>query len=99
MLLCRKLKLPVISPAHLFVDYIVYKMKNIVGDLAEKSEDRIERAHQDGKHSERFYCGLTNLQQSQIAQSKNNAIITNPKVKLKSEQIKNESKRNLKRKT
>ena len=73
-------------------------MKNIVGGLADKSEDHIERTHQDGKHSERIYCGFTNFKQSQISQIKSNDIMTNRKVKLKSEQIKNESKRNIKRK-
>ena len=45
-------------------------MKNIVGGLADKSEDHIEGSHQDGKHSERRYCGLTNFKQSQISQIK-----------------------------
>ena len=64
MLLQRKLKIPETPSAHLFEDHIVYQMKNIVGDLADKSEDHIERAHQDGKCSERKYCGVTNFQQS-----------------------------------
>ena len=65
------------------------KWKNIVGGLADTSEDHIEKVHQDGKRSERIYCRLTNFQQSQISQLKNNYIMTNPIVKLKSEQIKN----------
>ena len=44
--------------------HIVYQMENIVGGLADKSEDHTERDHQDGKRSERKYCGVTNLQQS-----------------------------------
>ena len=52
MLMWREVKLPVTPSAHLFEDHIVYHMKNIVGGLADKSEDHIERAHQDGKHSE-----------------------------------------------
>ena len=51
MLLWIELKLPVTPSAHLFEDHIVYQMENIVGDLTDKSEDNIERAHQDGKHS------------------------------------------------
>ena len=43
---------------HLFEDHIVYQMENSVGDLADKNEDHIERAHQDGKWSERIYCEL-----------------------------------------
>ena len=94
----RELKIHVTHSAHLFEDYIVYQMENIVGGLADKSEDHIERVHQDGKRSERIYCGLTNFQQSQISQLKCNDLMTNPQVKLKSEQMKHESKRNLKRK-
>ena len=67
MLLQRELKLPVTPSVHLFEGHIVYQLKNIVGGLANKSEDHIERAHQDGKCSERIYCGLTNFQQSQIS--------------------------------
>ena len=73
-------------------------MENIVGGLANKSKDHIERAHQDGKRSERKYCGVTNFQQSQISQLKCNNLITNRFVKLKYQQIKNETKRNVKRK-
>ena len=45
----------------MFEDHIVYQMKNIVGGLAGKGEDRVERTHQDGKRSERIYCGLINF--------------------------------------
>ena len=72
--------------------------EKIVGGLADKSEDHIERTHQDGKRSERKYCGVTNFQQSQISQLKYNDLITNRIIILKSKQIKNETKRKLKRK-
>ena len=98
MLLWRKLKIPVIPSTHLFEDHIVYQMEKNVGRLADKSEDHIERDHQDGKRSERIYCGLTNFQQLQISQLKCNDLMTNPQVKLKSEKIEDETKRNLKRK-
>ena len=68
MLLWRKLKIPVTPSAHLFEDHILYQMKNIAGGLADKSEDYIERAHQDGKRSEKKICGVTKFQQSQISQ-------------------------------
>ena len=68
-----------------------------MGYLADKSEDHIERTRQESKGSERIYCELAHFQQSQISQLKNNDMMTNPQVKLKSEQIKNESKRNKKR--
>ena len=45
-------------------------MKHIVGGLADKSEDHIKRAHQDGKRSEKIYSGLTNFKQSQVSQLK-----------------------------
>ena len=45
MLLWRELKLLVTPSTHLFEDHIVYQMENIVGALADKSEDYIERAH------------------------------------------------------
>ena len=98
MLLWRELKLPVTSSAPLFEDHIVYQMENIVGGLADKSENNIEKALQDGKRSEPIYCGLINFEKSQVSQLKNNGMMTNLQVKLKSEQIKNESKRNRKRK-
>ena len=80
----RELKLHVTPSAYLFEDHIVYQMEYIVGGLADKREDNIERSHQDGKRSERMYCGLTNFQQSQIYQLKCNNLMTNPLVKLKS---------------
>ena len=98
MLLWRKLKILVTPSAYLFEEHIVYQMKHIVGELADKSEDHIERAHQDGKLSERKYCGVINFQQSQISQLKCYDLMTNPIVILKSKQIKNETKRSLKRK-
>ena len=42
-------------------------MKKNVSELAHKSEDHMERNHQDSKRRERIYCGLTNVQQSQIS--------------------------------
>ena len=53
ILLWRKLKIPVTPSAHLFEDHIVYQMENIIGGLADKREDHIEKAHQDCKRSER----------------------------------------------
>ena len=98
MILWRKLKMPVTPSAHLFEDHILYQMKNIEGGLADKSEDHIELAHQVGKRNERKYCGVTNFIQSQTSQLKCNDMITNRMVILKSNQIKNNTKRNLKRK-
>ena len=66
MLLWRKLKIPVTPSAHLFEDHIVYQMKNIVGGLADRCEDHIKRAHQDGKGSKKIllsnkFSTITNL--------------------------------------
>ena len=88
MLMWREFKIPVTPSTHLFEDHIVYQMKNIVGGLADKSEDHIERAHQYDKRSERKYCGVTHFQQSRISQLKCNDLMTNPLIKLKSEQKK-----------
>ena len=49
MLMWRELKILVTPSARLFEDYIVYQMENIVGGLADKSEDHIERSHQDDR--------------------------------------------------
>ena len=51
MLLQRGLKIPVTPSARLFEDYIVYQIKNIVGGLADKSKESIEKSHQDGKRT------------------------------------------------
>ena len=55
-------------------------MKNMLGGLADKSKDHIERDRQDDKRSVRIYCGLTNLQQYHISQLKNNVMMTNQKL-------------------
>ena len=96
MLMWRKLKIPVTPSAHLFKDYIVYQMENIIEGLADKSEDHIERVHQDGKRIERIYYGVTSFKQSQVSQLKHNDMMNNPLVKLKSK-MKNETKINFKR--
>ena len=70
------------SLANLLEDHIVYQMKNIVGGLADKKEDYIERAYQDRKCSESIYYGLTHFIVSNLTLEKNDTI-TDPKVKLK----------------
>ena len=66
--------------------------------MADKSEDHIERAHQDGKRSEKNR-GVSNFEQSQTSQLKCNDLITNRMIISKSNQITNETKRKLKRKS
>ena len=97
-LMWRELRLAVSSFALLFEDYIVHQMVNIVDGLADKNKYHIESAYQDGKCSERIYSGVTNFKQSQLSQIKSNDMKTNSHVKLKTEQINNESKRKLKQK-
>ena len=92
MLTWREFKIPVKPSARLFENHIVCQMENSVGGLADNSEDHIERSHQDGKRSERIYYGLINFKQSLISQLKNNDMMTNLQVKLKSEQIKTNRK-------
>ena len=85
ILLRRELKLPVTPSVNSFKDHVVHQIKNIVGGLVDKSENHIKRAHQDGNCSERIYCGLINFKQYQLSQIKSNDLVTNPKVKLKTE--------------
>ena len=54
ILICRKSNLHITPSTRLFEDHIIYRMINIVGRLADKSEDHFERAHQVGKRSERI---------------------------------------------
>ena len=90
MLMWRELKLAVTPSAHLFEDHIVHQMTNIVDGLADKNEDHIKKAHQNGKRSERIYSRVKKFKQSQLSQIKSNVMKTNSHVKLKSKQIKNE---------
>ena len=41
----REFKLSVTPSAHLFEDHIIYQMKNIISDIAHKTEGHIERSH------------------------------------------------------
>ena len=66
MLIYRETKLPVKPSAHLLKDHIVHKRINCVVGLADKSEGRIRRVHQDGKRSEIKFCGLTNFHVTNI---------------------------------
>ena len=44
----RELNLSVTPKAHLFEDHAVNQMKNVPGGLGHKTEDFVERNHQDG---------------------------------------------------
>ena len=55
MLMWRELKILIIPSARLFEVHIVCQMENIVGGLADKSEDHIEGAYQDGKRIKLIY--------------------------------------------
>ena len=88
MLLLGELNLLVTPSDHLLKDHIFIKWKILWVGLTDISKDHIERHHQNSKRSEKIDCGLKKFQQSQISQLKNNDMMTNSKVKLKSEQIK-----------
>ena len=63
MISWRDLKLLVTQSAHYFEDHIVYQMRNIFGDLLNKTKEHSELAHQDGMCQD-----LTNFWQSQNSQ-------------------------------
>ena len=98
MLLWRDLKLPISPTANLFEDHILNKMSSVKADIADKTEDHIELSHQIGKCYERRYKGVTDFAQSKTSQTKLQAILSNPIIEMKSEQVIKETSRNLKRK-
>ena len=49
----NELKLPVIPSVYLLEEHIVRQMKYLDGRLVDKTEDHIERNHEDGKHLSR----------------------------------------------
>ena len=52
IILWKELKLLVTPLAYLLEDYILTQMNSIDGDIADKTEDHIERRHQVGKRFE-----------------------------------------------
>ena len=88
----RELKLPVTVSTHLLEDHTLNQMSSIEC-IVGKTEDHIERSYQIGKRLERKYqCYFT---QSQTSQIKFQVLLSNPIVKMKSEEIKEETKRNM----
>ena len=61
MTLWRDLKLSVTPLAHLCENYIIFQMINIIAGLANKSDDYIERDHQDGMKISRIYADITDF--------------------------------------
>ena len=99
MKLWRELKLPVIPSAHLLEDHILKQMISIKGDIADKTEDHIERRHQVGPGYEKRYKCVTDFTQSYTSQIKLQDLLSNPIVEMKSDEIKIEISRKFKRKT
>ena len=98
MKLLRELKLPVTPSAHLLEDHILKQMITIKGGIADKTEDHIERRYQVGKCFDQRNKCVTNFTQSQTLQIKLQGLLSNPIIKMKSEEIKIESSRKFKRK-
>ena len=98
MILWRELKIPVIPSAHLLEDHILKQMITIKGGVSGKTKDHIERRHQVGKRFNLRYRCDTDFTQSQTSQIKLQDFLSNPIVKMKSEEIKIETSRKCKRK-
>ena len=73
-------------------------MSSIEDDIADKTVDHIELSCQIGKCLERRYKGIIDFTQSQTLQIKLKDLISTPIVEMKSEQVKRETSRKLKRK-
>ena len=58
----RELNLSVTPKAHLFEDHALSQMKNVPGGLGHKTEDFVERNHQDGIRLDRRLHGLTDYE-------------------------------------
>ena len=94
----RKLKLPVAPSAHLLKNHILTQTNSIDGDIANKTEDHIERSHQVGKRFEQRYKCVSNFAHSQTSQIKLQDVLSNSFVEIKSEQVKIQTSRKFKRK-
>ena len=97
MILWRELKIPVTPSSHLLEDHILKQMITIKGDIADKTEDHIERSQQVGKRYERRCKCVTDFTQAQTSQIKIQNLLSNPIVEMKSDEIKIETSRNFKR--
>ena len=63
MFLWGELKLPVTLSNHLLKDHILTQMSSIEDDIADKTDDHIERSYQVSKRLERRYQCVTNFTQ------------------------------------
>ena len=97
MILWRELKIPVTPSSHLLEDHILKQMITIKGDIADKTEDQIERSQQVGKRNERKCKCVTDFTQAHTSQIKIQNLLSNPIVEMKSDEIKIETSRNFKR--
>ena len=77
---------------------ILNQMSSVEGGIGYKTEEYIERSHHVGKNLERRYKYATDFIQSQPSQIKIQYLLSNPIVKMKSEQVKEEILRKFKRK-
>ena len=94
----RELKLQVTPSDYLLEDHILNQMSSVEGDIADNTEDHIDKSHQVGKGLERIYQCVTDFTQSQTSQIKLQYLLSNPIVETKAEQVKEEISRKFKRK-
>ena len=73
-------------------------MSSIEGDIADKTEDHVERSHQVDKRFERRYKYVTHFTKAQTSKIKLQELLYNPIVEMKSEQVKVKTSRKFKRK-
>ena len=83
-----ELKLLVAPSAHILEDHILTQMNSTDGDIADKTEDHIERSHQVGKPFEQKYKGVTDFTQSQNSQIKLQELLSDPIVEMILEEAK-----------
>ena len=94
----ERIKTSSYSISSLLDDHILKQMITIKGDIADNTEDHIERSQQVGKRYERRCKYVTDFTQAQTSQIKIQNLLSNPIVEMKSDEIKIETSRNFKRK-
>ena len=83
----RLSKWPVTQSTHFLEDYFANQMETIVSELANKTEDHIERNHRDGKRFATRHWNTTDVSQSQTSKISLTDMLSNRSVKIKSKQI------------
>ena len=84
----ERIKNSTYSISSLLEDHILNQMITKNGGIADETGDHIERSHQVGKCFDQRCKYVTDFTQSQTSQIKLQDLLTNPIVKMKSEEIK-----------